>query len=307
MERPDITLRERASAQHGVVALADARAVGVTDRQLDRRLATGELVAEHRGVYRVLGAPPSPEQTLLAAVMGAGRGAAASHRSAAWVWDLPGGSIDPPEVTVTGRRRPELSGVKAHQRMALAAIDVTRQRDIPVTTPARTLLDLGVVVPFSVFEAAAERALLRGLVTVPRLREVHERLGGRGRPGSAAMRAFLEERGEATAPTESPLELELVRLLRLHGLPPARRQLQIRTLRGGMVRLDLAYPEQKLGIEADGRLWHSGRADFQRDRTRGNALLQLGWRILRFTWDDVRQRPETVVADISRALASRPT
>jgi very-short-patch-repair endonuclease len=71
---------------------------------------------------------------------------------------------------------------------------------------------------------------------------------------------------------------------------------------GRTIRLDLAYPTVKLAPEADGRRWHSSRADFQRDRTRGNLLAGAGWTVLRFTAEDIRTRGSEVAAEVARVL-----
>jgi very-short-patch-repair endonuclease len=119
------------------------------------------------------------------------------------------------------------------------------------------------------------------------------------------LRDLLDQRGRGTAPTESPLEDALVALLRRHRLPEPVRQHPVAAGGGRVLRIDLAYPEAKLGIEADGRRWHSGRADFQPDRDRGNLLAARGWTVLRLTWDDVRQRGDRVVDDIRPVLQRR--
>jgi very-short-patch-repair endonuclease len=72
------------------------------------------------------------------------------------------------------------------------------------------------------------------------------------------------------------------------------------------VRLDLAYPTLRLGIEADGRRWHGGVADFERGRIRSNLLVHLGWRVLQFTWADVTRRPAQVAASVARELSGSP-
>ena len=173
-----------------------------------------------------------------------------------------------------------------------------------MTTPARTLLDLGAVAP-ELVEPAMEDALLRGLVSESALRRALERVGAHGRDGTAVLRELLDQRTRGTAPTESPLEDALVALLRRHRLPEPVRQHPVDLGNGHTARVDLAYPGARLAIEADGRRWHSGRADFESDRERGNLLAARGWTILRFGWDDVRRRGDQVVDDVGRVLEHR--
>lgn len=292
----DRDLDRLAARQHGLVARHQLRALGLSARQVDSRVVAGVLVVVHRGVYRLDGVPRTREQRLLAGCLAGGEGAAASHRSAAALWELRGVGWPAPEISVPGRTKPALRGVVVHRSGRLEVGDVTRRLNIPVTTPGRTLLDLGAVAP-GLVEPAMEDALFRGLVSESALRRLLDRVGSPGRNGTAVLRELVDGREPGQAPTESPLEDALVRLFRRHGLPEPVRQYPV-TLAGGRVaRIDLAYPELRLGIEADGRRWHSGRADFERDRARGNQLAAQGWTMLRFGAHDIRRRGRGIVAE----------
>ncbi len=109
----------------------------------------------------------------------------------------------------------------------------------------------------------------------------------------------MEARDPATAPTESVLEDRLVAVLRRGGLPEPVRQHRV-----GGVRVDLAYPEAWLAIEADSRVWHAGRGDVQRNSAKRNLLVGLGWRVLHFTWFDVTTRPAYVLTTVGPQLAN---
>jgi len=146
-------------------------------------------------------------------------------------------------------------------------------------------------------EPALEDALMRRLVSFRLLAQTLERLGGPGRNGAAVLRDLVEERDPATAPTQSVLEDALLRVLLKGGLPEPVRQYEV-----AGVRLDFAYPEVRLGIEADSRIWHGARTDVQRNSDKANRLIAYGWRVLHFTWFDVRQRPDHVVACVAREL-----
>lgn len=291
-----VRLGRLAVQQFGVVTMQQLVALGMSVRQIERLLGKDLLIPMHRGVYRASAVAPSFRQRLLAACLAGG--AVASHRGAAAMWGLRG--VAPVvEVTVAGRRRPELEGVVAHSSARLGDDDLARQGAIPLTRIGRTLLDLGAVSPCLV-EPALEDAIHRGLVTLSSVGATLERVGVHGRSGTAVLRALVEERAPGRQPTESPLEDALVRLLRRHGLPEPSRQYPVRVPGGSAVRLDLAYPDLKLAIEADGRIWHSGRSDFERDRWRGNVLASLGWTTLRFGWNDVRRHGPEVADAVSR-------
>ena len=270
----------------------------MTPRQIQARVEVGWLVPMHRNVYRLAGGTSSAERELLAACLSAGRGAVASHSSAGALWELRGVDARGTEIAVAGSRHRRLAGVIAHRTDVLDDIDVSRRRRIPVTTPARTLLDLGAVAPAPVVESALEDALMRRLVTFQLLSNTLERLGGPGRNGAGVLRALVQERDPAKAPTQSMLEDLLFRVVRRAGLPAPVRQYGV-----AGVRLDGAYPAIRLGIEADSRIWHGGRLDVQRNSDKANRLLALGWRVLHFTWFDLTRRHQYVIDSLDRELA----
>ena len=267
----------------------------MTLRQFQARTKSGLYVRMQPPVVRLAGAPVTWEQQVLAACMAAGPGAAASHRSAALLWALRGFERAPVEITVPADRCPRLSHVVLHRS---PTVDLVRYRGIPVTTVASTLLVLGSVVDGAVLESAVEDAILRRLTTYERLVEMVDRLGRSGRDGTAALRRLLEERGPGVA-TESVLEDGMARLLRRAGIDDFERQYEV-----GGVRLDFACPDKKLGIEVNGLAFHSGADDLARNWRKLNRLLALGWRILQFTWADIRYRPDDVLAHLAMAMAA---
>ena len=295
MKKVDAKVGRLAAGQHGLVTHSQAEALGMTARQIHSRVAAGLFVPMHRGVYRTTGAARSPEQAVLAGCLAAAHDAVASHRAAAWLWNLRGFDDPLVEVSVPGGQ-PTVVGVTIHRPRRLERVDVSRTRQVPVTTPARTLLDLGAVVSAARIEAAMEDALLRRLTTTAALTSTVERLTRRGRNGSAVLRQLVSERDPAAAPTESVLEDELLQLLRDAGLPEPVRQHRV-----GRVRLDFAYPAANVGIEADSRIWHGARADVQRNSDKANVLAAHGWRVLHFTSHDVRDRPHYVARQVVAA------
>jgi hypothetical protein len=178
--------------------------------------------------------------------------------------------------------------------------EVTTVGRLPVTTAPRTLLDLGAVLGRTAVEASISEALRRRLTTVERLRLYLEGTGGKGRRGAKVLGSILRSL-EGTRP-ESVLELRLIRLLRRSGLPQPASQFSVSD-RGRLVaRVDLAYPEIRLAIEADGYRHHGGHADWKRDLARRNALTGLGWHVVHFTWEDLSTRPDSVVRQVRAAV-----
>ena len=288
-----------AGRQHGVASSSQLRALGLSARQVALRVDRGSLIRVHHGVYRLAGAVRSFEQHLMAACL-ASRGVA-SHRAAAMLWELRGHSEQVVEVTGTGSRPSGVVGAVTHCSGRLDRADVTVRRAIPVTTPGRTLLDLGAVVPERQVEVAVEDALYRRLVTYDGLVQQLERVGARGRNGTAVLRAILAVRNPRAAPTESLLEDKLVQILRRGGLSDPVRQHWVRMPGHPPVRIDLAYPEERVAIEAQSVAWHAGREDLQRSCRKRNLLVALGWCLLEFTWEDADERPELICATVRRA------
>jgi hypothetical protein len=227
--------------------------------------------------------------------------AVASHRSAAWLWELRDVPRWRPEVTVAGRTRRSVSRVTVHRTELLEPQDLTAVDGIPVTTVPRTLLDLGGVTEHPVVRQATQDAVIRGLVQVEDLLCVLERVGRRGRRGTAALReavetSFLDNR------LESRLEQELFEVLLRCEIPPPVPQYELRCVDGRRVRLDFALPSLRVAFEGDGRRWHATTADMERDRARANSIAASGWALFRFGWADVRERRAGVIATVHRAV-----
>jgi Transcriptional regulator, AbiEi antitoxin len=297
----DAALARLAARQHGVVASAQARAAGLTPEQLKRRVADGLLVPVHRGVYRHAAVEDSPAGDLMGAVLACGARAVASHRSAGRVWVLREVPRWRPEVTVHGTARPKATGVVIHRTDTLEAADVARRHGIPVTSVARTLLDLGSLLPPPVLATTTEDACIRNLVSPIDLVATLERLGRPGRRGAAALRAVVA----GLVPPEdldSRLEHDLLRLIRASGVPPPVPQLEAVVGGGRRVKFDFAWPDRRTVVEADGRRWHATSAEFERDLAGHNAITTAGWRLFRYGWADVHQRPDATRAASAAAV-----
>lgn len=297
----DLEVRKLAGKQHGVVSRAQVLRCHLSSQQIGRRLARGEFEALHRGTYRLCGFLASDMQALAAACLAAGPTAVVSHRSAAALWGLAGAHHGRPEVTVVGTVRPKLEGVTVHRADRIDSVDRTSRGGLPVTTVARTLLDYGSVATVEQVEEAMEDAVLRNLVSFRWLLRTLDRLGASGRRGTQTLRALIEARDPALAPPEGALEQKLSRLLR--GVQPAPvTQFWLHGKASTRARLDFAWPDRKLGIEADSRRWHAGRLDVQRNSGKANLAVLLGWRVLHFTWFDVHHRRAYVRDTVVQAV-----
>jgi hypothetical protein len=294
-QEPDRAIARVARRRHGVFTRAQALAVGFGPGAIRIRLESGRWEKVHKGVYLLAGVPNSRKQTLMALLLSAGDAAVASHRSAAWLYGLPGGEADRYEITGPRGCRGH-PGVRIHQNGELRPVDIAVIDGIPVTTVARTLVDLAGVLEPPVLEEALDAALSRGL-RLSRLRWRLDELAKRGRPGVRVLRRLLDARTPGAAVPASVMESRLRPIIA--GFPPA--EWGHRAGVDGRERfIDLAWPDIKLALEADGFDCHSGRAQFQDDLDRQNALVADEWVFLRFTWQDITERPASVRATIAR-------
>jgi very-short-patch-repair endonuclease len=281
----DGILAALAQRQYGVVSRAQLLALGLTRTQITARLESGRLHALHRGVYAVGHRPRHREAAWLAAILACGEGAVLSHQSAAVLWRMADREGGLPHVTVRGRHRlPRIIVHEAH----LTRRDMQVRFGIPVTSPARTLIDLAHALDADEFDRVAREAQYRNLFDVPALRDALQR-----RPASR-VRRMLDD----IAPTQSKMEDRMLRICRRYRLPQPRTQ-QWNSGR----RIDFLWPEQRVAVEADSWEGHGTPWAFQADRDQSNALQLAGYVILRFTHADITRRPAHVAQQIRAALA----
>lgn len=304
MTDADMRCALRASTQYGLITRRQALEEGLSERQVDHRLAKGFWRVIHPGIYSVGGAPSSWHQDLLAAALWAG--GVASHRSAATLWELPGFKIRPDsliDVTVTHCHLPPRCGIRVHHTQRLLATDRREIDCIPVTAIERTLMDLGAVTHRHRVAAALDSALARGLTTPERIDEYLRLVARRGRRGTRTLRNLIRERSEMAAIPESPLESKFFELLVEEGLPTP--QLQYKIFNGDrlVARVDFAWPEQKVILEMDGYKYHSGHGQWEKDRARRNELTLMGWQVLHGTWRDAHSMPRQLLGRIAAALS----
>jgi very-short-patch-repair endonuclease len=193
--------------------------------------------------------------------------------------------------------------VIVHVTSVLDAGDRVMVGPIPVTTPMRTLIDLGAVVRIERLEEALDGAERDGHVDRLQLIKRHGEIRQSGRNGVGVLAELLDARDATARTPQSVLERRMLRLLTGADLPRPECQLRVTRADGRTAFLDLAYPEIRLGIELDGQAWHATVRQRQRDHDRQNQVVLSDWTILRFTYEDVTHRPEHVATVVRRALA----
>ena len=300
-EDADARCARVAARQHGAIHRRQAIAAGLSASAIQRRCARGIWAAELPATYVFASSPKTWLRSVTATALWAGDDAAIGYFTAAAVLGL----LDPRpraiDVVAIRRLRAPRPDIVVHRTTSLAPCDLTVAQGVRTTTGTRTILDLASALEGERLEAILDDALRRRATSLPRLRWILEREATKGRKGAAPLRRLLAERGPTLA--ESMLETHFSRLVRRYKLPLPAAQHEIRVRGRRVARVDFAYPSRKIAIEVDGYRYHSGRAAWARDAARANRLVQLGWRILRFTWDDVRRRPEAVADVVTRALS----
>jgi very-short-patch-repair endonuclease len=188
----------------------------------------------------------------MAAVLAGGEGAVLSHATAAAVWELRRVGSGMVHITVPGdpgrkRRR----GIKVHRSTTLTARDVTTRDRLPVTTPARTIIDLARTLRGRELEHIVDLADQRGLVDFADLRTAN----------SAALKAVLSN--YRRAPTRSELERRFLRLCEDHGVERPETNTRIED-----IEVDFVWRDGRLIVEVDGYAYHRSPAAFELDRER---------------------------------------
>jgi very-short-patch-repair endonuclease len=283
-----------------VVARWQLLALGLTAAAIDSLVKRGLLHVLYRGVYSVGHRVLPPWAGEMGAVLACGDGALLSHRSAAHLWALlpyPARKR-PVDVTVRSRHSRARPGIRVHRVRRLHPRDVRTCKGIPVTTPARTILDLAGTEPYRVFEQALAEGQAQRRVTHRHLEAALER--SRRRPGAAVLRAALVADAEPALTRSDAEELFLVQV-RSAGLPAPETNARL-----GPYEVDFLWRAERLAIEVDSFRFHSSRAAFERDRLRDAELQADGFRVMRVTWRHLVDHPEETVVRLTRVLQARP-
>jgi very-short-patch-repair endonuclease len=283
---------------HGVVSRGELLAAGVGRRAIAYALRSGRLHAKYEGVYAVGRPDLSVEGERRAIVLACGDGAVLGRRSAAAMWGLRPDAGRTWEVIIPATANRAPNGPVRVLRMRLAADEITHLDGIPVTTVARTLIDLAAVVAPHHLRRAVERAVeleLFDLKELERLLARHAR-----RPGTPKLRALLADlRAHGMTMTRSDAEAAMVQICIDRRLP---RPLVNRFNNGR--EADFRWPDRKLIVEVDGYGPHRSLRAFSTDRAKDRTALRDGWRTARFTAHEVEHRPERVGRELAALLAA---
>jgi very-short-patch-repair endonuclease len=292
---PDWVGSRIAERQLNLITTRQLCAAGLNKPSIDVRCSRGTLHRVHRGVY-MWGAPVwLTHAREFAAVLAFGDEAVIGYRSGIGLWGIGDADDSLIHIILVGKGRRSRPGIRVHRVADLPADERTHRNGVPITSPARTLLDFASQARPDELEQAIAEAYVQRLTTEKQLRTILARHPHRS--GAATLRSELEREG-GPAWTRSKAERLMKKLLRQARLPAA--------LTNQMVaghQADFAWLEQRLIVEVDGYRYHGNRAAFERDRKRDAAHTLAGYRVIRITWRQLTEEPIAVAVIIARALA----
>jgi very-short-patch-repair endonuclease/predicted transcriptional regulator of viral defense system len=283
-------------SQNSALTLDQLRAVGLTRGAIRARGRSGRLIPVFRGVYLTADPELVPLARPTAAVLSLEPDAYLSARSAAAAWGFARPDPDVIDVTVVGRNPGRRAGVRIHRVKHLHAADVTTHNNIPITTPARTMIDFAAQATSSELADAFGDARANRLINDRKLKAALLRAPA-NHPGAAIVRAMLREGGTYD---RSKAERIMRRLCRQAQLP----QPLVNRLRHGFL-VDFLWPDAELILEVDAVGTHGDRRSFEADRRRDQIHVAHGYVVIRVTWNQLQTEPLAVLARIAQALAHR--
>lgn len=297
---PDLRAARQAARQHGRIRCDQLAECGLDRAAIARRVRKGWLHRVHVGVYAVGYRSDSLDAHFMAAVLAGGDGAFLSCWASCASRGLVRWDGRPVDVTVRGSSHRHRPGIRFHRARSLDPRDVTRIRGIPVTTPARAILEIAPQLSDRQLKRLVRKAQAEKLATVSQFQAMLRRAHGH-----AATHRIAAIIATGPAPTYSGDEDEVLDLILAAGLahPQVNRRLVVgpATRRAPYVP-DLRWPAQRLILEIDSA-WHDGPLAHELDDERQAELEAAGERVLRTTLQQARADPQQLVARLRAAGA----
>ena len=303
MGRADQPVLSYLASNDGVITRATALALGMPSSTLKEWVRNGQLVRVGTGLYVLPGVLRDERTTLGAATTALD--AVVSHESAARLHRLDG--LDPRKISVIVpvRRSNRFNGVAVHQSTDLFEDEIVMIEGLPVTDPARTIIDLSALLPRRLLASVLDQAVRMRLTTYEAVATRLESTARQGKPGVTKLRSILKPRLGGHFVSDSTLESLALSVIEDGGLPLPTTQFRPEWLRRVNGRVDLSYIDEEVLVECDSLRWHGTPEAVQLDRHRDNLAQLAGWISLRFTYEDLKKRPSYVVGTIRKALLKR--
>ena len=301
MAPPDLAILRWSTRQFAAFSRHQAHDAGFSNRQIRQRVGSGRWTEPHRDSFRLAGIPETPQAAIMSAVLALPR-ASAGFDSAAFLWTMTPRHQLPHLIREHGYSHP-LPGIRLHQTRWLPGHHLTRIGPIPVTTRSRTICDLASTWSDEAIGDIVDRQIQLAVLRLSQLATTHAELTRPGRPGVRRMARVLDERAGLT--DCSALHRRFCSLAEANGVPPGRSEARapwLAEVDRCVERVDVAFDEQQVLVELDGRSFHARLADFDNDRRRDHLAILAGWTPLRFTWLQVTQEPEHVLTVLRHAL-----
>jgi hypothetical protein len=301
-----LDVAQHLAAHLGIAARRELLALSLSAARIDRLVRAGLFEVVQPGVYRLVAAPVSWEQSL-AALCAVAPDVAVSHSTAARLLGLhpPGRSRDA-HVTISGSNRRALRGAVVHYSFRLNSVDLIQRRDgIRLTSPPRVAFDMAASLTDESLMNLIEEILRMKACSYSTLAATGARLREHGRTGSARFARVLYSRPAWQKPPGSTLELRVERAALAAGLPRPERNPPITLLTGDVIHPDLFWRPQLVVTEVDHVTWHGGARDSAYDKWRDRQLARLGIVVLRITDEDVQHRLPAAIRDLAVVLRRR--
>lgn len=275
------------------------RGIGLSDRGISDALARGWLRPVFHAVFAVGHGHLTVHARVLAATMACGPGSVVSHGTAAWLLGLRDRRPKAIDVIAPAEAGRKIAGIRRRFVPPPVGREVWRRHGVPVTSPARTIVDCAGSDPSRV-GALIEQAVVLGLLDTVAIDRV---LDGPRRRGTKHLLRVLEpwRRYRRGIKIRSRMEAKMLPLLTEAALPIPETNVRLRV--GKKTReVDFLWRRQKLVVETDGGRFHDNPAAGSRDSDRNRALAAAGYTIPRLGWEDLRDRPDETMSEIARLL-----
>jgi very-short-patch-repair endonuclease len=295
--RPDAAAARIARVQAGNVTRAQLRDAGLTDDQVDYRIASERLHRVHRATFLVGHDVPPERAPYFAAVAALGDLAYLSHGSALEDYGAIDRADGPIHVTVLGRCRRSRDGIRVHRTTRIGPQDIGTRDGLRISSPARAALDYAEYATPGRLSRAVNQLHVDGLSTPQDLWDVLARTPGRH--GAALLKATLIRHDGPTTYRSGGERIALA-LLKRARLPRPETNAVVHGK-----EVDFLYRDAKVVIEIDGGQSHGTPAAVDNDRRKDAYLRSLGYIVLRYSYWQIDEEPEAVIAEISAELRSR--
>ena len=278
------------------------RGLGFSDNAISKAQERGWLRPVFHGVFAVGHGHLTVYARMLAATMACGPGSVVSHGTAAWLLGLRDRRPEAIDVIAPVEAGRKIAGISRRFVPQPVAREVWRRHGVPVTSPARTIVDCAGSDPAGV-GALIEQVAVEGLLDVPAIDRVLD--GPRRRGSKQLLRTVAPwRRYKRGIKLRSRMEAKLLPLLTEAGLPIPETNVRLR-IAGKAYEVDFLWRRQKLIVETDGGRFHDNPAAGARDSRRNHALVGAGYRVPRLVWEDLRDRPQATMDEIARLLRER--